>query len=134
MQDLLRSPAVAVDAARWQAPGARRLRRLVTLALAVLALYGSASLFTLLTRSPFDVAVERACALGGWEGDQVHFERGEYGYRFLYSVAWAELQVDTPKGRRPVIIRMRNDPITGWTVRSLSGRSVDPGVRLTSTF
>lgn len=134
--DLLRSPAVAVtgDSARWHAPGLSRVRRAISISLCVLALYGSASLFTLLTRSPFQVAVERACALGGWEAAQVQFDRGHYGYRFLYSVAWADLLVDTPEGRRPVRIRLRNDPFSGWKVQSLNGQPVDPGVRLTSTF
>jgi len=134
MMDLLRSPAVAVDSARWHASGPRRVRRAISTSLCILALYGSASLFSLLTRSPFQVAVERARTLGGWDADQVHFEQGHYGYRFLYSVAWADLEVDTPEGRRPVRIRMRNDPFSGWRVQSLNGQPVDPGVRLTSTF
>lgn len=135
MKELLRSSALVIeaDSARWESSGTRRVRRMVGIALAVLALYGSASLFTLLARSPFQVAVDQACALGGWESDQVHFSEGDYDYRFLYSVASATLLVDTPEGRRPVTIRLRNDPITGWTVRSLAGSPVDPGVRLTST-
>lgn len=112
---------------------ARRTRRLVAYVLVALALYGTVSLFTMLQRSPFAVAVERACALGGWEPAQVHFDDGQYAYRFLYSVARAELLVDTPEGRRPVVIRLRNDPFSGWTVRSLTGEPVDPGVRLSST-
>lgn len=136
MKDLLSSPAivVTVDSERWHAPGPRRVYRALSTALVVLALYGSASLFTLLRRPPFQVAVDRACALGGWDADQVQLAQGHYGYRFLYSVAWADLLVDTPEGRRPVRIRLRNDPFSGWRVESLNGRRVDPGVRLTSTF
>lgn len=135
MKGLLRSAALVVvtDEARWEAPGPRRSRRLLGLVFTALALYGGASLFTLLQRSPFEVAVEQASALGGWDAAQVHFEGGHYGYRFLYSVVWADLLVDTPEGRRPVRIRLRNAPLSGWTVESLAGRPVDPGVRLTST-
>lgn len=133
MKELLKSSALVVeaDAARWEEPGARRLRRLVGIALVVLAFYGSASLFTLLARSPFQVAVDQACELGGWKADQVHFSEGHYAYRFLYSVVSATLLVDTQEGRRPVTIRLQNDPLRGWTVRSLAGAPVDPGVRLT---
>lgn len=48
---------------------ARRTRRLIAFVLAALALYGTVSLFTMLQRSPFQVAVDRACALGGWEAE-----------------------------------------------------------------
>ncbi|MFP3940552.1 MAG: hypothetical protein ACOC7L_02375 [Acidobacteriota bacterium] len=108
--------------------------RAVGVAATLLVAYGSLSLFTLTARSPLDVAVEQACALGGWEEGQVHLNDGEYDYRFFFSDVRAELLVDTPEGRRAVEIRLRNDPISGWTVRSLTGDPVDPGVRLTSTF
>lgn len=124
---------IEVDAARWNAPGARRARRATAIVLVGLALYGSVTLVSMLHRSPFQVAVERACALGGWSPEQVHFSQGHYAYRYLYSVVTAELLVDTPEGRRPVSIRLRNDPFTGWTVEALAGARVDPGVRLTSS-
>lgn len=110
----------------------RQTRRLLGYVLVVLGLYGTVSLFTMLQRSPFQVAVDRACALGGWEPAQVHFDGGHYAYRFLYSVTRAELLVDTPEGRRPVVIRLRNDPFSGWQVLSLAGDRVDPSVHLTS--
>lgn len=112
---------------------ARRTRRFVGVVLAGLALYGTASVFTLYQRAPFEVAVDRACDLAGWDSAQVHVASGDLRYRFLYSVASVELLVDTPEGRRPVLIRLRNDPFSGWQVESLAGRPVDPGVRLSST-
>lgn len=108
--------------------------RALGVAATLLVAYGSLSLFTLTARSPFEVAVEEACALGGWQEDQVHLDQGDYAYRFFFSEVRATLQVDTPDGRRPVEIRLHNDPLSGWSVRSLTGDPVDPGVRLTSTL
>lgn len=120
---------------RSRAPGgAGWPGRVLAVAATLLVVYGGLSLFTLTARSPLEVAVEQACALGGWEADQVHLSQGDYHYRFFFSEVRAELLVDTPEGRRPVEIRLRNDPISGWSVRSLTGEPVDPGVRLTSTL
>ena len=131
MSGFLRSGVLS----RSDGPGAAGWAgRAVGVAATLLVAYGSLSLFTLTARSPLDVAVEQACALGGWETDQVHLDHGEYDYRFFFSEVRAELLVDTPEGRRPVEIRLRNDPISGWTVRSLTGDPVDPGVRLTSAL
>ena len=135
MRNLLRSPVIAVGAG---GPGgdrswARRLRSAAGLAVVLLVAYGGVSLFGLFRHNPFIVAVEAARTLGGWDEDQVHFERGHYGYRLFYSDVWAELWVDSAEGRRPVRIELRTSPFGGWRVRSLEGRAVDPGVRLTST-
>ncbi len=134
MRDLLRSSTVVVatDSGPWDAPWRRRLRGAVGIALALLVVYGGASLFTLMARPPFQVAVEKACEVGGWHADQVHFAHGHYLYRFVDSVVRAELMVDTEEGRRTIHIRLRNAPFSGWSVLSLGGGPLDPGVRLSS--
>lgn len=134
MRNLLRSPVITaeIDDRLWQAPWAKRLRGTVGLAAVLLVAYGGVSLAGLFQRNPFQVAIGEACALGGWETDQVQLDRGHYAYRLLYSDVWAELLVDTPEGRRPVRIELRNDPLSGWRVRALEGRAVDRSVRLTS--
>ena len=81
---------------------------------------------------PFQVAVEKACQVGGWHADQVHLDQGHYVYRFVDSIVRARLRVDTDEGRRTVLIRLHNSPFSGWTVLSLGGGPLDPGVRLSS--
>ena len=82
-----------------------------------LAIYGVLSLGSLFVRSPFRAAVEEACELGSWQPEQVTFLRGSYGYRFLYSVAEAELRVQADGRTFPVRIEIRNLPLAGWSVR-----------------
>lgn len=134
MKNLLRSPVIAVDpdGQRREPERAGRLRRVAAVALTLLVGYGVASLFSLFRHNPFQVSVDRAVELGGWEADSVHFDRGRYDYRYLFSEVEAELLVDGPEGRRPVRIELRNDPFSGWTVRSFQGRPVEAAVQLTS--
>lgn len=134
MRELRRSSAfvAAGDSDPWEAPWRRRFRGLGGLAVALLVVYGGASLCTLMARPPFQVAVEKACELGGWDAGQVHLEQGHYLYRFIDSVVRAELVVDTGEGRRRVHIRLRNAPFSGWSVLSLGGGPLDRGVRLSS--
>lgn len=122
----------AADSEPWQAPWRRHLRGVAGIALALLVAYGGASLFTLMARPPLQVAIEQACKVGGWHTDQVHLEHGHYFYRFVDSIVRARLRVDTEEGRRTVLIRLRNAPFSGWTVLSLGGGPLDPGVRLSS--
>lgn len=134
MRNFLRSPVIAVEIGGpgWDRSWARRFRSAAGLAVVLLVAYGGVSLFGLFRHNPFIVAVEAARTLGGWDEDQVHFARGHYGYRLFYSDVWAELSVDSAEGRRPVRIELRTSPFGGWRVKSLEGRAVDPGVRLTS--
>ncbi len=132
MKDFRRLSAfAAADSEPWATPW-RRLRGLAGIAAALLVVYGGASLFTLLARPPFQVAIEKACELGGWHADQVHLEQGRYLYRFVDSVVRAKLQVDTEEGRRTVHIRLRNAPLSGWRVLSLGGGPLDRGLQLSS--
>ncbi len=134
MKDLWRSSAFATpsDSDRWEGPWRRRFRGLAGIAATLLVVYGGASLFTLMARPPFQVAVEKACELGGWPAEQVHLEQGHYLYRFVDSIVRAQLRVDTDEGRRTVRIRLRNAPLSGWSVLSLGGGPVDRGMRLSS--
>lgn len=134
MKNLLSTPVIQVeiDDRFGESPWVRRLRRAVAVVLTLLVGYGVVSLFSLFRYNPFEVSVNRAVELGGWEPDCVHFDQGRYDYRYLYSTVSAELLVDGPEGRRPVRIELRNDPFSGWTVRSFQGRAVDAGVRVSS--
>ena len=134
MKNLLRSSILFVDrdGPHQEAGRAGRLRRAAAVALTLLVGYGVASRFSLFYQNPFRVSVDKAVELGGWEADCVHFHQGHYGYRYLFSEVEAELLVDGPEGRRPVRIELRNDPFTGWSVRSFQGRPVEAAVRLTS--
>lgn len=134
MKNFLTTPVIRVeiDGRYAGSPWAGRLRRAVAVGLTLAVGYGVVSLFSLFRQNPFQVSVDRAVELGGWEPDRVHFDQGRYDYRYLYSDARADLLVDGPEGRRPVRIELRNDPFTGWTVRSFQGRPVEAGIRVTS--
>lgn len=101
-----------------------RLHPHLRTALGVVALYGALSLVSLFVQNPFTQATLQAAELGGWEADQVSLRSGYYGYRFFYSLAEADLRVETEAGEQTVRIRMHNYPLIGWQV-SLFDRGPD---------
>lgn len=134
MKNFLTTPVIRVEIDDRYAGSAwaKRLRRAVAVGLTLAVGYGVVSLFSLFRQNPFQVSVDHAVELGGWEPDRVHFDHGRYDYRYLYSDVRADLLVDGPEGRRPVRIELRNAPFSGWTVRSFQGRAVGAGVRVSS--
>ena len=84
-----------------------KLRRAHWIAIGVV-LYLALGIGSMLVRSPFAVAVEEACEMGDWRSDQVTFLSGSYGFRLFYSVADAQLRVQTEQGAVPVRIELRS--------------------------
>lgn len=92
----------------------RRVAFVVCCALCAWSLLAVAGL---LRENPFRVATDAAVEIGGWSSDQVRFDRGSYGYRFLYSVSAADLAVTTPSGDFCAHVELVHVPFLGWSVR-----------------